>query len=704
MASDPKVPEAMEWRSEETPEGEGQDELSQDTAPSVETDSTRLARSHSGGPAPRSPSFGIGFLVKQRSRRKRGSKSPAHTRDSAMTGRIERLDRILGCFDPTLKESRDARHLSFNSLPAEVLTMAHELLKFKAQLRAGAQIVGQELNQMDEQVRILDQESQKVQESFASTVAERLGETDDRQARHEAVTSQLDKTVQGTEAQSIHRDLLLDQEIVRLNEQHKRELENHEISLNLMKQEMLEHRLAEQARDGEISELKAMVQTLMGQVKGKGKVSDPTPEASGAGGGKPPPPRHGAAGAPGGGGGGDPDDEGEGSGRKPDENRKGRRDERPAPQPEENDYDAENDELFNLFSRVMANALGQRTRVPAEPPAMFRNEKHQDIRMWLMTCTDYFGRNSWQWEDEAQRIRYAISRMDGKDVAPFALTYRRQMTAEIGYTRQEGYEFWHVFAEQVLRPFGPTHEAEKSLREMGSVKYRGDVAKFLMEMENLNIHARVTGIAWRKMIEDELPKEALRRLSHREYVDDGEWLDAVRTVTRVEEHFKERKDLRGGGPSGTTRGEKRKFEDSKPTVAAKRVKKQYTAMEKAAYQKKKAGERQVKKEGWVAPKGEVRHTVWSEAHQGVDQKDVDKRKSNNECTRCGMKNHTWKYCRKPIQVSTIYRGQSKPKRQSAFAPKRRPQIATVAVDGQGESPRRAVQRPPAWAFEDDDIL
>jgi len=203
---------------------------------------------------------------------------------------------------------------------------------------------------MHEQVRILDQQCQKVQETFASTVAERLGETDDRQARHEAVTSQLHETVQGTEAQSIHRDLLLDQEIVRLNAQHKRELENHAISLNIMKQEMIESQLAEQARDGEISELKAMVQTLMGQVKGKGKVSDPTPEASGAGGGRPPPPRHGAAGAAGSGGGGDPDDDGEESGRKPDERRKGRLDERPAPQPEESHYDAENDEQFNLFS------------------------------------------------------------------------------------------------------------------------------------------------------------------------------------------------------------------------------------------------------------------------------------------------------------------------------------------------------------------
>jgi len=123
----------------------------------------------------------------------------------------------------------------------------------------------------------------------------------------------------------------------------------------------------------------------MGQVKGKGKLSDPAPEASGADGGRPPPPpRHGAAGAPGGGGGGDPDDDQEGSGRKPDENRKGRQDERPAPQPEEDGYEAENDQQFNLFSQVMANALGQRTRVPAEPPAMFRNEKHQDIRMRLV--------------------------------------------------------------------------------------------------------------------------------------------------------------------------------------------------------------------------------------------------------------------------------------------------------------------------------
>ena len=66
---------------------------------------------------------------------------------------------------------------------------------------------------------------------------------------------------------------------------------------------------------------------------------------------------------------------------------------------------------------------------------------------WLLTCTDYFGRTSGQWEQEAQRIRNTISLMEAKVVAPFALTYWRQMTRELGYTKHAGYEFWHVFAE-----------------------------------------------------------------------------------------------------------------------------------------------------------------------------------------------------------------------------------------------------------------
>ena len=64
MASDPKAPEAMEWRQEEGEEGnQGGDELSSTPAPCVETTITHIARSHSVDQAPRSPRA-LGFLAK----------------------------------------------------------------------------------------------------------------------------------------------------------------------------------------------------------------------------------------------------------------------------------------------------------------------------------------------------------------------------------------------------------------------------------------------------------------------------------------------------------------------------------------------------------------------------------------------------------------------------------------------------------------
>jgi len=91
----------------------------------------------------------------------------------------------------------------------------------------------------------------------------------------------------------------------------------------------------------------------------------------------------------------------------------------------------------------------------------------------------------------------------------------------------------------------------------------------------------------------------------------------------------------------------------------------------------------VKKEGRVARKGEFRHTEWAEAHKGDHQKVVYKRKSDNECTRGGMKNHAWKYSRKPVQVSAVNRGRAKRKQRWAFAPLGCPHVAPMAANGQG---------------------
>ena len=73
--------------------------------------------------------------------------------------------------------------------------MAQELITVKNQLREGVQIVGRELTRINAQVQLLDFQSQKVQDSFATPVAKRFGQTDKRPTRHVAITSQLHDVV-----------------------------------------------------------------------------------------------------------------------------------------------------------------------------------------------------------------------------------------------------------------------------------------------------------------------------------------------------------------------------------------------------------------------------------------------------------------------------------------------------------------------------
>ena len=149
--------------------------------------------------------------------------------------------------------------------------------------------------------------------------------------------------------------------------------------------------------------------------------------------------------------------------------------------------------------------------------------------------------------------------MKGPQVSSFAMTYRNQMIGELGFTRQEGYELWAIFAEQVVRRFGPTHEEVKALREMMKVRYKGDIDQFQLEIENWNVKARVTGVAFRKMIDDQIPEEAIRRISMMDPIaDNRKWLEAVRTASKAEEDFIEGRKLRHGDSSGSASSGKRK--------------------------------------------------------------------------------------------------------------------------------------------------
>ena len=290
--------------------------------------------------------------------------------------------------------------------------------------------------------------------------------------------------------------------------------------------------------------------------------------------------------------------------------------------------------------------------------------------------------------------------MQGATVTPFAMAYRNQMTGELGYTKQDGYNQWEIFKEQVIRRFGPTHEDVKALRELYLLKYKGDIDEFLQQIESKNNRAKVTGIALRKIVEDQVPEEAIRRMSmQQEYIDDREWLEALRKVVKDEEDLQERQKLKGN--SFGTVAQKRKGPEQ-ATATAKKTK--YTAKEKRVYQAAKTEAAKVKKET-AAPRRKIIHRVWKTAHEGIDQKEIDERKAKGQCTRCTLSNHGWKQCEKDIRISAARITSNPPRKPGRKynipVGKRKPRVAAVAEDSQEESSYQMSQRPQAWTFPEE---
>jgi len=259
------------------------------------------------------------------------------------------------------------------------------------------------------------------------------------------------------------------QELLDTKAQHQRELQNHEGILNTIMAELEANKEARERQERQIADLTAAVTTLMGQLKGK--RSNPTPErgsaaTGGGGGGRPPSTRHGAAG-------GTPDP-GDSVGRGSDDERRGRRDERPdkrnkKPAEKETTDDekygqATADEII-IFQSLRKGHRRNNERL-SSTPVRVRTCRTPGYPVGANHRQGFFDRNRYQWQDEADRIKYALSKLKGSLVASFTMTYRNQMPGRLAHIRQDGYELCDIFAKQAVRRFGHTHEEEKALREM----------------------------------------------------------------------------------------------------------------------------------------------------------------------------------------------------------------------------------------------
>ena len=94
------------------------------------------------------------------------------------------------------------------------------------------------------------------------------------------------------------------------------------------------------------------------------------------------------------------------------------------PDPETGD---EVEDVVDIMAKAITQEWLLNTKRPADPPEVFKNESYQDIWIWLITFQDYFERNSHLWTIEVDRIKYALGRMAGDDIAPFKDTYQKKM-------------------------------------------------------------------------------------------------------------------------------------------------------------------------------------------------------------------------------------------------------------------------------------
>jgi len=255
-----------------------------------------------------------------------------------------------------------------------------------------------------------------------------------------------------------------------------------------------------------------------------------------------------------------------------------------------------------------------------------------------------------------------------------------------GFTRDPDYATWERFRQEIIKRYIGIEEERRALDEMDRISYKGKIDTCLRLLENLNIKAGLSGIAWRVRVESKLPQEILHRLSHFSFATDEEWMEILRKVGRQEEELLERGKLTKSLTTPHTPPPKRKQEELDKGFNTK-------------YEKRgsdnKAGKGPSR---WKAPRNNTRqnknntvakdeHTDWKKAHDGIKDDVVEKRKKEKRCTRCSMDNHTWRKCRKPMLVAAtfVYKNRGNPKQPF------KPRTSTLAV----HQPPPARQEPPA---------
>ncbi|KAL0630447.1 hypothetical protein Q9L58_010706 [Maublancomyces gigas] len=331
---------------------------------------------------------------------------------------------------------------------------------------------------------------------------------------------------------------------------------------------------------------------------------------------------------------------------------------------------------------------------PAKEPWKYSAATGQELHTWLLACTDFFHRNEFLWEDDEDRIIYAIGATEGKKVTPFVTRYRKAMSGLDGVIKVPENRYWDTFAAAMKARFVSANISRFALDKMDKVQYT-TMEDYLLEMENLNIEAELSGAGWRKAVESRIPHDILKQLHmSKPETDDDAWLEKLsRLGRRHEEMQRLLKTYNKGLPATDGRGketEKRRERMGRRGDNA-RAAKDADSAPSTSKPKNPRNSAPAKNEDVSAHP--ILHTDFKVAHEGIAQTLIDKRKRNLECTRCGRKFHSWNKCRDtdPVTVGAAKARKRKAEDQGEKAEKKPRVVPQIAVATVPNRPQRAMR-------------
>ena len=289
-----------------------------------------------------------------------------------------------------------------------------------------------------------------------------------------------------------------------------------------------------------------------------------------------------------------------------------------------------------LLSRSASPAPATVTQLVSKKPKMvapkaYGGDRKEDFRVWLHQVEDYMEYCSEEFTTDSVKILWLSGLLKDK-----ALTWYQ--ARRLAFKKNNDDDSWATFRKALCKRFKDSFEADKADEQMQQERYNGDISDYLAKMRTHNLKVGLAHVAWRRRLKAGLPEDIVQRVS--QYPDppedDEDFEQRLEVSGKNYEDFKQESKFRGntheqgavskrskktnGSGVGRSSGPSATLGGSKPRDGPK----------KPSFQK-----------------GKIIYTDVSQATQGVPLPLVESRKRQNQCLRCGMSGHRWKFCFKP---------------------------------------------------------